>query len=227
MARRKILAVDDAKVFLDLLENYLQRIGGMVTRAASADEAWKLARAGTYDLVISDLDMPGRQGDALCRQIKEWNPHLKVVLLVNRRDEKLEQACLQSGCDAVLAKPIQEEELVQLTSRLLDLDLRRKVRMPVDLQAEIGDQGMIFSGISVNMSNGGVFLRTTQKLSYGQLLRLRLRMAGGDLHLQGRVVRHTYDSASGLHGVGIEFVDIDPLSVQIIDSFLRNCAVGS
>jgi two-component system chemotaxis sensor kinase CheA len=78
----KLLLIDDSQFFRDMLARLLDASGYEVTLAASADEALRLRdEAATFDLIISDLDMPGMDGLAFAEHVKGDERWGKIPLI--------------------------------------------------------------------------------------------------------------------------------------------------
>ncbi len=77
--RERILVVDDDDSVRHLLRRGLETLGYRIDASARGDEALALARAEDFDLVISDMVMPGMRGDALAKAL--WNEHPRLPIL--------------------------------------------------------------------------------------------------------------------------------------------------
>ena len=86
--------------------------------AASGEEALALLRKASFDLVVSDYEMPVMNGDKLAAAIKAMLP-LQLVLMVSAYGEQLRSPSdLLPVVDAIIAKPFQIEELRQAIANL-------------------------------------------------------------------------------------------------------------
>jgi len=106
-----LLLVDDEPVNLQVLQNHLAR--HRTTLANSGSEALTLLEAGSFDLVVLDVMMPGQTGYEVCRIIRETYPvhELPVLFLTARtRTDDLISGFLAGGND-YLGKPIAAREL--------------------------------------------------------------------------------------------------------------------
>jgi CheY-like chemotaxis protein len=74
--------VDDEAAVLDLLQRYLERLGYAVEIAHSAEAALHLFEAtpDAYDLVITDLTLPGMSGEELLRRMRQQRPSLRALI---------------------------------------------------------------------------------------------------------------------------------------------------
>jgi DNA-binding NtrC family response regulator len=79
---RRLLIVDDEPAVLDLLKRYLERVGYAVEMSASAEGALQLfdAAPDRYDLVITDLRLPGMGGEDLLKRMRERRPALRAMI---------------------------------------------------------------------------------------------------------------------------------------------------
>jgi CheY-like chemotaxis protein len=76
----RILVIDDEKPIADLLEKILSRLGYFVKTAYSAGEGIRLFDKEVFDLVITDIVMPGNDGHAVVRHIRNSDkPHVPVM----------------------------------------------------------------------------------------------------------------------------------------------------
>jgi DNA-binding response OmpR family regulator len=121
----RILVVDDEEQILGLISHVLQAAGYAVeTRAdgASAVEALSALNAlnaQAFDLVITDLAMPGLSGEAVLRAAKALAPAIPVVIITARASEREEATLRLLGADEILLKPFQMGDLVSIVERLL------------------------------------------------------------------------------------------------------------
>jgi CheY-like chemotaxis protein len=110
----KILAIDDQAVILDLISAMGQSLGYAVSTATSAAEGLRLARNQKYDIILTDLAMPGMSGLELSRKLHHQQPETPVIL-VTGWDANLDQRELESiGIIGVLYKPFRIEQLMDV-----------------------------------------------------------------------------------------------------------------
>ncbi|MGL4558514.1 MAG: response regulator [Afipia sp.] len=114
-----ILLADDDKALRDLAARALEADGHKVATASDGTEAAQLLEAGHYDLLVTDVEMPGCGGFELVRDFAARKPRMRF-LLVSGFIEKLESAPAGTGGKYVtLAKPFTLERLRAEVSRLL------------------------------------------------------------------------------------------------------------
>lgn len=90
-----------------------------VLGATSADEAEAILLAETVDLVISDIEMPGRTGIDLLVRIKALQVDTHVIFLTGHANFEYAQKALQHGCDEYLLKPVDYQQLVDVVRKVL------------------------------------------------------------------------------------------------------------
>ena len=103
-----ILVVDDLEPNRDLLSRRLKKDGHRVAMAAGGAEALAMLRAGSFDLVLLDLMMPGMNGfDVLAEMKRDEELMLVPVIMVSALDETDSVIrCIEAGADDYLPKPI-------------------------------------------------------------------------------------------------------------------------
>jgi signal transduction histidine kinase/CheY-like chemotaxis protein len=112
---QRVLVVDDNLVNQRLAERLLAREGCVVTVASNGFEAIARWEAQPFDLVLMDCNMPELDGLEATRRIRlkerERCTHTPIIALTADAMESDRQACLRSGMDDYLSKPIREERL--------------------------------------------------------------------------------------------------------------------
>jgi len=112
VATARILAVDDQRYFRELLEGMLVEEGYAVRTAASAEEALRLLEQSVFDVVLTDLLMPGMDGSELVHRIKERLPSQEVVVVTGVVDVKTAVDAMKLGATDYLLKPFERKTLV-------------------------------------------------------------------------------------------------------------------
>jgi len=99
-------------------------------------------------------------------------------------------------------------------------EIRNHRRVPLEVEVSMSSESQFFAGITGNISEGGLFVCTYQRLAIDQRVEINLVLESGDsISAQGRVrwVREASDHACP--GIGIEFDEIDPGALSAIDRF--------
>ena len=131
--QRTVLLVDDEDPVRQLAERALTRRGWHVLAAASADDALALVEADgdieTISAVISDVVMPGMDGAALVRALRQTRPDLPAILVSGYAEAALRRELGGSGVVS-LAKPYALRELVDLLERVM-VDAAKSADVPI------------------------------------------------------------------------------------------------
>jgi PAS domain S-box-containing protein len=119
---RHVLYLDDEEALVFLITRMLERLGYRVSGYTRAEEALAAVRAdpGQFDLVVTDLNMPGLSGLEVARELARLRPDLPVVLASGYITEELRTAAPQAGIRHLIYKPDTVEELCAVVKRLLD-----------------------------------------------------------------------------------------------------------
>ena len=120
LAGLRILCVDDEPDARQLLRHLLEQQQARVALAASADEALQASLESEFDVLVSDIGMPGRDGYDLIRSLRARGGDRRlcaIALTAYARDVDRE-AALQAGFDAHLAKPVDAGRLLATIERM-------------------------------------------------------------------------------------------------------------
>jgi len=126
MATGRILVVDDERFFLEMFREALGSAGHVTRVAASGEEALAALGQESFDLVVTDVVMPGMDGLAMVKEAKRRNPDVEVVAVTGRDDVRLAVAAMKAGCADFLQKPVDQAELLQVCERALGRAQLRK-----------------------------------------------------------------------------------------------------
>ena len=135
-ATARILVVDDSALARAVVGRGLKVAGMQVDEARCGAEALQLLMANRYDVVISDLCMPGVDGFALLASIKMESPGTEVIILSGVEDVERAMHALKLGAHAFLAKPPAHPKEVLLTVRRA-LEMKRLRDLYAFLQQEL------------------------------------------------------------------------------------------
>ena len=117
---QKILVVDDEKSMRELLTLMLKREGYRVVSAESAERAGDLIEREAYDLVISDISMPGASGIDLLRRVRESGLDTPVILITAFGSKETAIEALQLGAFDYFEKPFNIEDVKNRVRNALD-----------------------------------------------------------------------------------------------------------
>ena len=133
-SRPRVLVVDDEPNICDLLEELLARQDYVIETCLNGQEAMAKIKSSGYDMVISDLKMPGINGIELIRAVKAESPDTATVLVTGFATVETAVEALRFGADDYVTKPFNIEELRKVVSRGLETRrLRQQNNELVDL----------------------------------------------------------------------------------------------
>jgi DNA-binding NtrC family response regulator len=120
MAAAQLLLVEDDTAMRQMLESLFRQEGYAVSEAASAAAALDLARQTEFDVVLSDIKMPGKSGLELVGALRELRPDMPVVLMTAFGSIDTAVDAMRAGAFGYTTKPFQPEEVIRTVKRALD-----------------------------------------------------------------------------------------------------------
>jgi two-component system response regulator PilR (NtrC family) len=126
----RILVVDDEQSMREFLEIFFRREGFDVVTTGDVDGALVAIEADDFDVVISDVKMPGRTGLDLLQAVKETSPETVVIMITAFATTETAIAAMKQGAYDYVTKPFKVDELrlvveKALEKKLLTLENRR------------------------------------------------------------------------------------------------------
>lgn len=144
-----ILVVEDDIKFNQIVCSYLNNSGFETKGCTNVPDAYNELCGNLYDLIISDIMMPGTDGFEFAETIRQVNPHIPILFVSAKDDLPSKQKGFMLGIDDYMVKPIEFEELLLRVRALLrraNIELDRKItvgNLTLDadaMTAEIGGE---------------------------------------------------------------------------------------
>ena len=122
-SKHRILIVDDDSEFRHSLKRILQKAGYHVSSASNGSQASEMLNKRVYPLILVDLNMPGKLGLELLREVKEKTPESKVIMITVDGSADNYSEAMSTGAFAVLQKPLKMKKLLTYASMALNNNL--------------------------------------------------------------------------------------------------------
>ena len=123
-----LLVVEDERALCDTIVRSLRRLAYSVDFCYDGDRALELLAAEQYDLVLLDLNLPGKDGMTVLRTLRRTDRETRVLILSARGEVEDKVQGLDAGANDYLAKPF---HLAELEARIRSLTLRRCTQQDV------------------------------------------------------------------------------------------------
>lgn len=123
MAER-LLIVDDEDTLCESLQRVLMSEGYEVEIADSAEAAFLLLKNKSYDLIITDIILPGISGIELLANYRKTRPSQKVIIITAYGSMETAVAAMKAGACDFVTKPLMHDELKRVVRSALDRPLR-------------------------------------------------------------------------------------------------------
>ncbi len=145
----QILAADDEEELLDILELYLEREGIGIRKAGDGIQAMRLFENEAFDLALLDVMMPGLDGFAVLRKIRQTS-RIPAIMLTAKDQDYDKILGLELGADDYITKPYNPLEVVAR--------IKAQLRRNYDYRQELKEEKKELSlrGVRLNLAEGTV-----------------------------------------------------------------------
>lgn len=157
MEEIKILLVEDEKKIADTLSKGLKELDYHVETAYDGKIGLRLFESGSFNLVISDINLPGINGYDLLKTIRSRNQHVPIIMLtaLSATDDKIEG--FDAGADDYLVKPFEFKELVVRIRALLKRTMNQQlptgnILKVADLELNVDNKEVTRSGKMISLT---------------------------------------------------------------------------
>jgi uncharacterized protein (TIGR02266 family) len=221
---KTVIVADDTAFVRDRFRTALESAGHKAITVKSAAEllARVAADLAELDLIVLDLRLPHSPGIELVRSIRKLDDGKLPILVfsgtIASADEVRDLAAL-GVAGYVNEYSALQHILPSLAPHLFPDNFNRRgsprVVLGIPIQYRFGNT--IAAALTLNLSRGGISIRTTSPLDGGLKIKVRFRMPGSrrDIDAEGRVAW-----SDRRVGMGIQFEKVDPANQAIIDNFV-------
>ena len=115
-----ILVIDDDPLILDVVREILELDNYAVETALSGAEGIDKHRENPADLVITDLIMPHKDGISVITELKKEFPGVRIIAMTGTPKVEKLAAAIDANVNRVIAKPFDQEELLEAVAELMD-----------------------------------------------------------------------------------------------------------
>lgn len=230
MLRKKVLLVDDVYLILELEKAFLKGLPVDILVAHNGEEALETVKREKPDLIYLDLNMPVMDGPACCRALKSdpATMGIPVIMVTTAGRVEDELLCRSSGCDDFITKPINNRIFLDKGRKLIADFERRRRRFSYSADVQFLNNGEPRNGMIADISRGGLFMSVPQDAMPDDPVDLAFALPheGSNVLVaaRGRVAwenrTHNLIKPAYPAGVGVEFTDIDPAIVMMIENLL-------
>jgi DNA-binding response OmpR family regulator len=121
-SKKNVLIVDDSRAVRQLLKMVLQRhVNCNLMEAEDGQDAYEKLKSGSFDLLITDINMPRMNGLSLIGRVRnELSLRIPIVIVTTMGHEEDRDAGLNLGADTYITKPINAPHLVETVTGLIN-----------------------------------------------------------------------------------------------------------
>jgi len=143
-----ILVVDDDDRIRELVKEYLNENGFIVSTGNSAEEAKTRLEYFKFDLIVLDVMMPGQNGFELTKEIKK-NSSIPIILLTAKGEVENRIEGLELGADDYLGKPFEPKELLLRIKNII----KKSNKIYIDKMNKIGEAKVDLNKMFIQLKN--------------------------------------------------------------------------
>ena len=152
-----ILVVEDDERLNRIVCTYLKDSGFEAKGCLGAEEAYEEMYSQLYDLIVSDIMMPGIDGFEFTRTVRRVNKRIPILFMSARDDLPSKQRGFQLGIDDYMVKPVDLDELVLRVRALL-----RRANIEMERKITVGNLTLDADGMSVEVDGEEISLTTRE-----------------------------------------------------------------
>jgi CheY-like chemotaxis protein len=118
--KARILVIDDEELVRNVLSRTLAQANHRVTLAENGEKGVQLFKEGKFDMVLTDLGMPGMSGWEVCRMIKKFSPHTPVGMITGWGVEMSRSKMEEHGLDFFISKPFDFNQVLNVVAETME-----------------------------------------------------------------------------------------------------------
>ncbi len=144
----KILIVEDDVAFCQMLETFLTKKGYEVNASHTGNDALAKIKSNNYDIVLTDVRLPDRDGNEILQILKEEHPGTKVILMTGYAEVNLAVDAIKTGAFDYISKPINPEKMLQVVKSALESEEEQVIAKPTKSKKETAKRNVEVSYVA-------------------------------------------------------------------------------
>ncbi len=121
----RILIIDDEETVRSVLARTLAQVHHQVTVAEDGERGIQLFKEGEFDMVLTDLGMPGLSGWEVCKRIKEMSPRTPIGMITGWGMELSQDKIKEAGLDFLISKPFDFNQILKIVAETIESNEKR------------------------------------------------------------------------------------------------------
>ena len=221
-AAKTVVVADDTAFVRDRFKSALEQAGHHVVTTRSAAELLSVLRTGaTPHLLVLDVRLSNSSGTSLVAAIRQIEDAMPILVFSGTVGSAAEVRALAAlGVAGYINEYSAAQHIVPAVSPHLfpdNFNRRSSPRMALGIPVQYRFGNTIAAALTLNLSHGGLAVRTTSPLDAGTRVRVRFRLPGGtaDIEAEGRVAW-----SHRRVGMGLQFEQVEPAAQIEIDNFV-------
>jgi CheY-like chemotaxis protein len=208
----KALVVEDQELFRDAISDELTYFGFQTRTAIDGEEGLSVAINNDFDLILSDMRMPNRDGKWFLNELRKLKKTAPPFIFMTGFSDLSPQDAFEMGADGFLAKPLNSHRLSEVISKVCKpMELRWCMKPKVAaVESFTKSFESILDSKQIVAGRGGIFLETLETpLRVGDLINFDLSFSSGPVRSLVGIGSIVWRRESGIEnfsaGYGIDF----------------------
>ncbi len=131
-----ILIIEDDVAFSAMLKTFFEKRDYKVENAFSAEEGFKKLSAGKFDILLTDVRLPDRDGLEILQEAKKNYPGIQVIVMTNYAEINMAVKAMKNGAFDYVSKPFQPETILQTINNALSQKATQETSTPVAVETK-------------------------------------------------------------------------------------------
>jgi len=124
--KKRILVVEDDEEMRSLLKDFIEAEGFEMDSVSNGSEAFRILVRELFDLVITDIRMPGLTGLDILPGIKKLQPEAPIIVITAFGSEEVHRRAIERGATAYLEKPLHFHELKTMIHEIISSEAKNR-----------------------------------------------------------------------------------------------------
>jgi CheY-like chemotaxis protein/Tfp pilus assembly protein PilZ len=213
--RPNVIVADSNEQFLVYLSTLLGRMNFEVLAILNGAEAFDLARIVNPNLIFLEAEGEEESGIKILDKIRKDNLLMKIPVIMLGHEDSVTEHCFAAGCSDFLTKPVDLTHLHTSLQKCLPNreGMRQYLRATFNQKISFEYAGLEEKGFAVTLSEGGVFLRTSNPLPVGSKVKVKIPLDSGDEIVMSGIVVYAMGLITGRFlippGMAVQFNTTD------------------